>query len=494
MQSRSVTFTLSSHTDTHNLAALIADHAAPGLCILLEGDIGAGKTYLARSIIQTLLAKDGQHGDVPSPTFTLVQVYETGSFETWHADLYRLSTPDEVVELGLEDAFSQAFCLIEWPDRMGDLAPPDAVRLTLAMTDQPEHRNCTVSAPSGPLAKGLARFSETLNPVDRADQRQAFLAETEWADADISPVAGDASNRRYDRLTTSAGARAILMDAPIRHGEDVTPFLNIATYLTQNGLSAPAIVQHDTRSGFVLMEDLGDNLIARMVARDPSLEVPLYKAIVDSLVALQALAVPSDLPAFDAAAMQEAALLPLDWYLGRTVPVPTAVRAKYESLMEKMLGQLSPAKPVLIHRDFHAENLLWLPDRDGVRRIGILDFQDAMLGHPAYDLASLLSDARRDVSADTRKVVRSYFATQTGFDPAQLERDLAILSAQRNLRILGVFARLCQRDGKSHYASLAPRVWDNLRQDLGHPDLAEMSAFAQEHFPRPASTEGLQDA
>ncbi len=485
MPSHPLNFILEDHSDTQSLGRLIADQAGPGLCILLEGDIGAGKTYLARCIIQTLLSKEGIHEDVPSPTFTLVQVYETGAFETWHADLYRLGSPDELVELGLDDAFEQSFSLIEWPDRMGDMAPENAVRLSLAITDQPEVRHCRITAPAGPLASALSDFADRKGQGLREEQRTAFLAQSGWKSAEFSAVAGDASNRRYDRLTHVSGETAILMDAPSELGEDVVPFLEIAAHLTEYGLSAPRIFASDTSAGFVLMEDLGDSLIARLVARDPTQELPLYRAIAQTLIAFQTLPVPADLPLFDNAAMQDAAMLPADWYLGRHMPLSISARAAYSQRLAQMLGLLSKRAPVLIHRDFHAENLLWLPDRDGAKRIGLLDFQDAMAGHPAYDLASLLSDARRDVSLELRRDIEAFFVSETAVDPAEFSRDLAITSAQRNLRILGIFARLAARDGKPHYAALAPRVWGNLMLDLDHPDLAEIAEFVRENFPPP---------
>ena len=229
-----------------------------------------------------------------------------------------------------------------------------------------------------------------------------FLVQAAWDDALRKTIAGDASNRRYDRLIRNTGETAILMDAPPDKGEDVRPFVRMADYLRRCGLSAPRIYAQDDAHGFLLLEDLGDEIYARVLERSPDLENSLYKAATDVLTHLHAQP-PLTLDAYDAPVMAELAAQSFDWYqLGTTGSVNADQRAHFHAEMQAQLAPLDEMPRVVIQRDYHAENLLWLPDRDGVKRVGLLDFQDAMLGHPAYDLVSVLQDARRDVSPPDR--------------------------------------------------------------------------------------------
>jgi len=323
--------------------------------------------------------------------------------------------------------------------------------------------------------------------IDRASLATAFLAKTDWHDAAIGPLAGDASNRRYERLFSPGLPNAVLMDAPPEKGEDTRPFVKIATHLTDIGLSAPRIYAQDATNGFLLIEDLGDDLFARVAAQDPSREGALYEAAADALIAAQTAAPPPELAEYGVQAMAETALLLPDWYLkhGTGTPIPAAARDAFSTLVTATLDANIGPDRVLVQRDYHAENLLWLPERDGPARVGLLDFQDAMIGPPAYDLASLLRDARRDVSAAVQEATLAHFIAKTGTDEAQFKASYAACSAQRNMRILGVFARLCVRDGKAHYPDLMPRVWDNLQRDLAHPALAELAAWIAANVPPP---------
>ncbi|ASM73987.1 MULTISPECIES: aminoglycoside phosphotransferase family protein [Roseobacteraceae] len=311
--------------------------------------------------------------------------------------------------------------------------------------------------------------------TDRATRMAHFITTAGWQDATRTTVAGDASNRRYDRLTISAGNTAILMDAPPEKGEDVRPFVHIATFLRAQGLSAPAILAQDDTHGFLLLEDLGDDLFARVLTREPALELPLYQAATDVLVALHR-ATPPALAAYDADTMTPLAALAFDWYqAGATGAVNTQEKARFSTAFHAALAPLDATAPVLIQRDYHAENLLWLPDRDGFARVGLLDFQDAMAGHPAYDLVSILQDARRDVPASIETQMIERYTTVTTQDATGFARAYALLGLQRNLRILGVFARLSIRDGKAHYVDLIPRVWGHIQTNLKHPDAAPLA-------------------
>jgi len=311
----------------------------------------------------------------------------------------------------------------------------------------------------------------------------AFIAQAGWAAAQRSTVAGDASNRRYDRLTTANGQTAILMDAPPDKGEDVRPFVAIARHLRQLGLSAPEILAEDAEQGFLLLEDLGDALFDRVVDASPALETTLYSAAVDVLVHLHKAAPPAGLGAYDGPVMTDMALLAFDWYV-QSMTDSRAGREAAQGTLHRLLSPLTGQ--VLIQRDYHAQNLLWLPDRDGVARVGLLDFQDAMVGHPAYDLCSILMDARRDVPPDIARAMIDRYVSATDADPKAFEAAYAALAAQRNLRILGVFTRLCVRDGKSHYVDLIPRVWGHIQTALAHPSLAELRACIAHYVPDPS--------
>lgn len=313
---------------------------------------------------------------------------------------------------------------------------------------------------------------------------QGFLARTHWADAQISPLAGDASNRRYLRLKLpKSGQNAVLMDAPPERGEDVRPFVRIAQYLTDQGLSAPQIFAADEAAGFLILEDLGDDLFARVLADDPGQAAALYGCAVDLLADLHRRPAP-ELATYSPKVMADMAALAFDWY-APAAGGDTCARAEFHAAMLAALTKHAADCDVLIQRDYHAENLLWLPDRNGLARVGLLDFQDAMRGHRAYDLVSLLQDARRDVAPETEAAMLARYIAQTGADDAGFRAAYHCLGAQRNLRIVGVFARLCLRDGKAHYPQLIPRVWGLLQRDLAAEPLREVAKITQAALPAP---------
>ena len=319
----------------------------------------------------------------------------------------------------------------------------------------------------------------------REDLAQAFLQSNGWGTARRAPLAGDASNRRYERLAHPELGPAVLMDAAPERGEDVRPFLRIAEHLTGLGLSAPRILARDIDHGFLLLEDLGDGLFARVIPDNPSLEPPLYEAAIDALLTLHRAPLPDGLAPYAPDVMAELAALAFDWYLAHAdAPDPTA-RAAFLAAFKPLLTAEAMAHPVLIQRDYHAENLLWLPDRVGVARVGMLDFQDAMTGHPAYDLVSLLQDARRDVPPALERTMIERYLAGSGLVRDDFETAYHLLGAQRNLRIVGVFARLCIRDGKAHYLDLIPRVWGLLQRDLDHPALALVAPMLRATLPAP---------
>lgn len=319
--------------------------------------------------------------------------------------------------------------------------------------------------------------------ADRGAELVAFLNRSGWGSAERRHLAGDASDRRYERLRLGA-ATAVLMDNPPGGADDPAAFSAMARHLRGLGLSAPAILAEDLTQGFLLLEDLGDDLFARLVAADPSREEELYAAATDALLHLQAAPPPPGLPNLSAEDWATAAGFALDWYvfaaLG-TRPEP----AEFHATLSRTLRAYADGPRVLILRDFHAENLIWLPGRAGLARTGLLDFQLGQLGQPGYDLVSLLQDARRDVSAETEARMITRFAATWDADRNAFAAHYATLGAQRALRILGVFVRLCLVAGKPGYLPLIPRVWGQLQRNLAHPALADLRAVCDRLLPAP---------
>ncbi len=325
--------------------------------------------------------------------------------------------------------------------------------------------------------------------TDRRALARAFLDRTNWSAAQVSSLAGDASNRKYFRLTQAgSNETAVLMDAPPAKGEDTQPFVEIAQYLTGIGLSAPHILASDQAQGFLLLEDLGDALFARVIPDDPASEPQLYTAATDVLIALHDQTPKPGLKPYDPPVMADMAALAFDWYAsgtGQQTSTVSTVRDTFRIAIKAVLAQHANQTDVLIQRDYHAENLLWIPDRTGIARVGLLDFQDAMLGHRAYDLVSLLQDARRDVPERIQTEMIQRYIAVTGADQGAFETAYTCLGAQRSLRILGVFARLCIRDGKPGYIDLIPRVWAHLQNNLAHPGLNEIRDILKDTLPNP---------
>ncbi|PWR02906.1 aminoglycoside phosphotransferase [Meridianimarinicoccus roseus] len=320
--------------------------------------------------------------------------------------------------------------------------------------------------------------------ADADTSRRAFLGAAGWGAATSVPLAGDASARRYERLTNPDGRRAVLMIAPPAPDDSTGRFCIVAAHLAGLGLSVPTIHAAAPEDGLALMEDLGDAVFAREITRDATCEAPLYTAAIDMLAELHRHPAPTDLAAPDAAQMAAMIAPAADWYAGRGRARPDLARAFASALAGPLEAALDGPR-VLAHRDFHAENLIWLPQRRGVAQVGLLDFQDAFAGPPAYDLVSLLEDARRDLAPGLAEAMRERYSEATGTPPEALARDLSVLGAQRNLRILGIFARLCLHFGKPRYVDLIPRVRAHLDTDLAHPDLAALRALTDAHLPAP---------
>jgi hypothetical protein len=420
-----------------------------------------------------------------------------------HCDFYRLEERD-LAELGLDDLLADSVTIVEWPERAGGWLPAGRLDITLDETAEPYRRRVVLT--------GHGNWGPRL---ERLQALTGFIATTPYAEAAAEYLQGDASARSYTRLVLPDRS-AILMNAPrqpdgppIRDGkpysalvhlaEDVTPFVAVGHELRRRGLAAPAIYAFDLDQGFLLIEDLGDRVFGAELARGTKM-TDLYAPAVDVLLAIASEPTPSllpieghapyRLPPYDANAMLTEALLLVDWFWpalhGRSTP--DEVRQAYIELWQPLLSQAAAEDNTLILRDYHSPNLMWLPERQGLNQVGVLDFQDALLGPAAYDLVSLLQDARLDVpeALEARQFAR-YCAARSASD-RQFSSDqfgvlYATLGAQRNSKILGIFARLAKRDGKRGYLTHIPRVARYLERNLAHPALAPLRNWYARELP-----------
>jgi len=320
--------------------------------------------------------------------------------------------------------------------------------------------------------------------TERHRLSQDFLSHAGWATAARHFLAGDASDRSYDRLRMGEKT-AVLMDAPPEKGDDPAVFLQVAQHLLGLGLSAPRCLAQDLDHGFLLLEDLGDGIFAKLIADDPTLETPLYAGATDVLLKLQTASPMPGLLDLSAADWADAASFALDWYR-RAITGDTGDVAGFRTTLQDLIRTHADGPRVMILRDYHAENLLWLPNRAGVARVGVLDFQLGQMGQPGYDLVSLLQDARRDVSHEATTAMIRRFKDATGAG-AEFDSAYAVLGAQRALRILGIFARLCVVAGKPGYLRLIPRVWGQLQMNLAHPVNAPLAKICAALLPPPTA-------
>jgi len=484
---------LANETATAQLMADLALLVSAGDVITLSGDLGAGKTAAARAMIRYLAGDDAL--EVPSPTFTLAQSYELPSFPLVHADLYRINDENELEEIGLSPLPEGAVALIEWPERAPGSLPND--RVDIAFSHRPALGSSARAAEITGYGKAAAR-------VTRLKVLRQFLDGAGYMDALRQRMPGDASTRSYARLIRD-GASLILMNSPRRPdgpaiydgksysaavhlAEDVKPFVAIGNGLRQHGFSAPAIHHADLDSGFLITEDFGSNGIVEDDPPRPIVE--RYEAATDMLVALHRQTLPEtlplaphvtyDIPIFDIDAWMVEIGLMLEWYMPDHGIEPSEdLRVEFAAMWRKLLAKPAAAERTWVMRDFHSPNIIWLGERSGTSRIGIIDFQDAVLGPSAYDLVSLLQDARIDVPEQLElalltRYIRTRRASDRRFDAVGFAELYAIMSAQRNTRLLGTFARLNRRDGKPQYLRHQPRIWTYLSRSLAHPALSSV--------------------
>lgn len=503
-----MTTTLSTEVDEAGLGRLaqaLALKLRAGDTLALHGDLGAGKTTFARALIRALLG-DAQ-AEVPSPTFAISQLYETPRMAVAHFDMYRLSGPDEADEIGFEEATQRGLAIVEWPERIAALLPPERFDVALAETADPNTRHVTITA-TGTCGDRLQRLREVL----------AFLdAQPAWRTCRLAYLQGDASTRAYARLHTGSGT-AILMDAPRQHdgppvrdgkpysqiahlAEDMRPFSAISDALRAAGLSAPAILAQDLPRGLLLIEDLGDRVYGAELQRGAS-QAELWRAAVDVLLKLRTVPVPAQLPLRDGttysmprrdrAAFEIEIDLVLDWYWPavKGAPAPADVRDEFASLWRPVIDRLLALPGGWFLRDYHSPNIIWLPERQGLARVGIIDFQDALNEHPAFDLVSLLQDARVTVPAELEADLIATYCheaarAEPGFDRDAFMTAYADFGAQRNARLVGLWVRLLKRDGKPQYLQHLPRTWGYLDRNLRQPHLASLKVWYDHHFPLP---------
>ena len=471
------------------LAQELSLWARPGLAIHLSGDLGAGKSVFARAFIRALALDDSEF-DIPSPSFSLVQSYDAIRVPVAHVDLYRIQSKAEVAELGLDEFSAKYLLIIEWPEKLHENISSDCLKISFSGSG--DIRDLRFDA-TGKWIEILKR-NETIN---------RFVKKSRLSGGTRHFFEGDASTRRYERVMTDA-ATMLLMDMPsrpdgpvVRNGKSYSAIAHLAEgigavvaindYLFNLDYSASRIYDVDTREGIALIEPLGSNVFSRMVARGDDMREPM-KVAAEVLADMAKREWPSTVPvrgsshhniaAYDLDAMMiEVDLLPSwFWPLHKKSEPGDELRAEFSNLWNTLLADVSPAKPVWTLRDYHSPNLLWMPERRGLRRVGIIDTQDCVMGHPAYDLVSMLQDARIDVDFARADELYDYYcdlrAAAGRFDRREFSRVFATLGAQRATKILGIFARLSRRDGKHVYLNHIPRVSRYLKRNLAHPDLA----------------------
>lgn len=476
---------------TDRLGEDLARALKRGDVLALSGDLGSGKSTLARALIRAV-ANDPDL-DVPSPTFTLAQSYAL-RIPVTHLDFYRLSSPDEINELGLDEALAAGIVLVEWPERANGRLPANALKLDLS--EQGEGRKAVMSGPQ-----------DALERIERSLTVRRFLDRHGYSEARRSWFQGDASTRSFERIQVNGRQDTILMDhpekpdlSPVVNGRSyrqtaritwtVTPFVAVAKALKSHGFAAPGILAEDLDAGILLMENLGDG---KITGAEGEPIASRYKAAVELLARLHAKKIPRDLsfgqgkvytlPPYDHDALMIEARLMLEWYvpyrLGR--PASSEETRTFDALWDELVADLERSETGLILRDYHSPNLIWREERTGSDRLGLVDIQDALYGPLSYDVSSLAQDARVTIQKDLEaELTGAYCAARralSDFDETAFRESYAITALQRATKILGIFVRLDQRDGKPDYLKHLPRIESYLKRALAHPRLAKLSRF-----------------
>jgi hypothetical protein len=459
-----------------------------GDCLALSGDLGTGKSTLARAFLRAMADDDAL--EVPSPTFTLVQSYEL-RIPVAHFDLYRLADVSELDELGFDEALSDGICLVEWPENA--LAALPQSRLTATFSHLGDGRVVTITGEATALLR-----------IERSLTIRAFLRQRGYGHAKRRHLSGDASARAYERILVAGEPVRILMDSA-RHtpgpilqdgkyyqqlahiAEDVIPFVAIARDIRDKGFCAPDVYESDLDAGILLIENLGSDGICDAEGQPIA---DRYLESVRALAHLHAKPVTRDIPLspsvthhipyFDRTAMKIETSLLLDWYLPwkRGEKASDAERHGYFAVWDQLIDLMASSEKNLLLRDFHSPNIIWREGRSGFDRIGIIDFQDSMIGPTAYDVASISQDARITIEPDLRDAMLSLYCAERHalgtFDETAFRRDWHLMSAQRNCKLAGIWVRLMQRDGKPFYMKHMPRTFSYLEEALQHEALAPL--------------------
>ncbi|EJF80176.1 YjeE family ATPase [Bartonella sp. DB5-6] len=463
-----------------------------GDIVTLQGDLGTGKSTIAREIIYTL-ANDNTL-DVPSPTFTLVQSYQLPQFDVLHVDLYRLSMEEEIDELGLHEEREQRILLIEWPEKGADILGPATFAITL------QHEGCGRRVI-------LKSAQHSIERLQRSFAIRTFLKAHNRSHIHRRFLAGDASARTYE-LLDDGNYQEVLMNAPImqmeqntdlsyvtmtRLAKDIRQFIGINQLILDNGFSAPHIFVEDFEKGLLILEDLGR---ARILDQTGNPLEERYIACSELLATFHQKSWPSEkqfatfslqIPSYDCQALKTELSLLLDWYF----PFQTQKtlnqeqRKAFFACWQPYLVSLTKGENTFVMRDYHSPNILWRAHKEGFSRIGLIDFQDGLIGSTAYDLVSLAQDARLFIPPTLEaKILDAYcnarHQASRPFNEDELRKLYVFAGVQRVSRILGLFVRLHQRDGKSSYLKHLPHLQDYLARNLSHPMLAPLQSFYQE--------------
>ncbi len=486
---------LATAEDTERLGQDLALALVKGDLVTLSGDLGAGKSTLARGLIRTI-ANDGTY-EVPSPTFTIVQAYPELRLPISHVDLYRLSSGEEIDELGLDEALEEGAVLVEWPERADDALAKPTIRINLL--NDGDGRKAEIEGEAASLAR-----------LQRSLSIRTFLGRAGYATADRRYLLGDASARGYETVDTGCVRPLILMNSPYNPGgpilrdgktymqiahlsQSVTAFVAINQLLRSNGFYVPQIMADDLDNGFLLLENLGSEGI---LDDDGAPIVERYEASVRLLARMHERSWARDIEVaknrshhvhdFDRDAMMIEVELLSDWYVRRMSGKSLTPEQKdeYVGAWDMVFSQLTNSEKSLVQRDFHSPNILWRSEATGTDRIGLIDFQDAMIGPSAYDVASLVLDARVTIDPALQKhLVDAYIeerrSRDTSFNEAAFLQAFSIMAAQRNAKILGIFVRLDERDGKPYYLKHLPRIQTYLASALVHPSLKPVREWCE---------------
>ena len=488
---------LADEAATARLAEDIGAVLQPGDLVALSGGLGVGKTTLARALLRALAADPAR--EVPSPTFPLRIDHAFPRFDVVHADLYRLTHTDELAEIGLDEALSDSAVLVEWPEQLAPDLTANRLDLTLALAGAGRHAEITATG------TWPAR-------LERSRTVRAFLERSGWAAATRQPHAGDASYRTHERILRGAST-AMLMNAPARapgpaihdgrtydavahRATDICAFLAIAAALRERGVHAPEILAADVDAGLLLAEDLGSEGI---VDPDGAPIMARYEAALDLLAFMHGQSWPETVPLADGASYSlppydrdalliEVSLFP-DWFGGHggEPAFPPEEREPFLAAWSNVVAHVADAPATWVLRDFHSPNILWQAEATGLDRVGVIDFQDALIGHPAYDVASLAQDARVPLSeAQETSLKARYISARTaaspGFDVAAFEAGYAVMGLQRATKVLGIFTRLALAEGKPGYQRHRAWLKTVIHRNLAHPVLSNLRLWYEPYL------------